>query len=41
MAKYALEHGVAAALCHYIKKFPELKENTVRTWQNGYIAELQ
>ena len=32
VVKYASEHGVAAALCHYIKKFPELKESTVRTW---------
>ena len=41
VAKYASEHGVAAGLRHYIKKFPELKESTVRTWRNGYIAELQ
>ena len=41
VAKYASEHGVAAALHHYIKKLLELKESTVRTWQNGYIAELQ
>ena len=32
VAKYASEPGVAVALCHYIKKFPELKESTVRTW---------
>ena len=41
VAKYVSEHGVAAALRHYTKKFPELKESTVRTWRNGYIAELQ
>ena len=32
VVRYALEHGVAAALRHYIKKFPELKESTARTW---------
>ena len=41
VAKYALEHGVAAALHHYIKKFPKLKASTFRTWQNIYVAELQ
>ena len=41
MAKYASEHGVAAALRHYVKKFPELKESTVRTWRNVYVTELQ
>ena len=37
VAKYASEHGVAAALHHYIKKFPELNESTVRTWQNTFM----
>ena len=41
VAKYASEHGVAAALRHYNKKFLELKESTVRTWRNVYVAELQ
>ena len=41
VVKYASKHGVAAALCHYINKFPELKESTVRTWRNVYVAELQ
>ena len=41
VAKYASEHGVAAALRHYNKKFPELKESTVRTWRNVYVTELQ
>ena len=41
VVKYASGHGVAAALRHYNKKFPELKESTVRTWQNVYVAELQ
>ena len=26
VATYALEHGVATALCHYIKKFPKLRK---------------
>ena len=41
VVKYTLEQCVATALCHYIKKFLELKESTVRTWRNVYVAELQ
>ena len=41
VVKYASEHGVTAALRHYIKKFPELKESTVRTWRNIYVTKLQ
>ena len=41
VVKYASEHGVAAALHHYIKKFPELKESTVRTWRSIYVTKLQ
>ena len=37
----ALEHGVAAALRHYNKKFLELRESTVTTWRNIYVTELQ
>ena len=41
VAKYASEHGVAAALRHYNKEFPELKESTAGIWQNVYVTELQ
>ena len=33
VAKYAAEHGVAAALRRFVKRFPELKESTIRTWR--------
>ena len=41
VAIYAAEHGVAAALRRFVKRFPELKESTIRTWQNVYVSELQ
>ena len=41
VAKYAAEHGVAAALRRFVKRFPELKESTIRTWRNVYVSELQ
>lgn len=41
VAKYATEHGVAAALRHFVKRFPELKESSIRTWRNGYIIVMQ
>ena len=34
VVKYTSKHGVVIALRHYIKKFLELKESTIRTWRN-------
>ena len=39
--KRAAEHGVAASVRHYMKEFPNLKENTVRDWRNAYRLELK
>ena len=39
--KRAAEHGVAASVRHYIKDFPNLKENTVRDWRNAHRLELK
>ena len=41
IGKRAAEHGVVAAVQHYIKDFPNLKENTVRDWRNAYRLELK
>ena len=41
IGKRAAEHGVAATVCHYIKDFPNLKENTVRDWRKAYRLELK
>ena len=41
VGKWAAEHGVVAAVRHFIKKFPYLKENTVRDWRDAYRRELK
>ena len=41
IGKRAPEHGVFAAVCYYIRDFPNLKENTVRDWRNAYRLELR
>ena len=41
IGKWAAEHGVVAAVRHFIKKFPYLKENTVRDWRDAYRRELK
>ena len=41
VGKYAAEHGVAATVRHYVKKYPELKESSVRTWRNVYTSEVR
>ena len=39
--KRAAEHVVVAAVCYYIRDFPNLKENIVRDWRNAYRLELR
>ena len=41
IGKRAAEHGVVASVRHYIKDFPNLKENTVRDWRNAYRLQLK
>ena len=33
VAKYAAEHGIVNAICHFKKDFPKLKESTIRGWK--------
>ena len=41
VGKYVAEHGVAATVGHYIKKYLELKESSVKTWRNVYTSEVR
>jgi len=41
IGKRAAEHGVVSSDRHYIKDFPNLKENTVREWRNAYRLEFK
>ena len=41
IGKRASEHGVVAAVRHFKKDYPNLKENTVRDWRNAYRLELR
>ena len=41
IGKRAAECGVGAAVRHFIKEFPCLKENTVRDWRDLYLKELK
>ena len=40
LAKYAAQHGVMATLRHYVPKHPGLKESTIRTWRDSYMAKV-
>ena len=40
IGKRAAEHGVAATVRYYKKRFPGIKENSVRTWKNVYTSEI-
>ena len=40
ITKYAAENGIAASLRHFASRFPDLKDNSIRTWRNSYKAEL-
>ena len=39
VGKYASEHGVLNAVCHF--KDMNLKESTVRDWRNLYLKQLR
>ena len=41
IGKSSAEHVVVAAVCYYIRDFPNLKENIVRDWRNAYRLELR
>ena len=41
IGKRASEHGIASTIRHLAKKYPNLKESSVRTWKNIYLAELR
>ena len=40
IARYAVENDIAASLCHFACRFPDLKESSIRTWRNLYQIEL-
>lgn len=40
IGKRAAEHGVAATVRYYEKRFPGIKESSVRTWKNVYTSEI-
>ena len=41
IGKRAAEEGVASTVRHFAKKYPKLKESTVRDWRNAYVLELK
>ncbi len=41
VGKRAAEHGVAATVRYFGKRFPGLKESSVRTWRNAYTLEIK
>ena len=41
IAKWAAENGIAATICHFAKKYPDLKESSVCTWKSAYTAEIK
>ena len=41
IGKRALECGTANTIRYYAKKYPDLKESSVRTWKNSYLEELK
>ena len=40
IGKQAVEHGVAATVRYYKKRFPGIKESSVCTWKNVYTSEI-
>ena len=40
IGKRAAEYGIVAAIRYYSKKYPDLKESSVRTWKNAYTSEI-
>ena len=41
IAKQAAENGIAATIRHFVKKYPDLKESSVRTWKSVYTVEIK
>lgn len=41
IGKMALENGAAATVRSYAKKFPGLKESSIRTWRDTYRTEVR
>ena len=41
IGKRASEYGIASTIRHLAKIYPNLKESSVRTWKNIYLAELR
>ena len=41
IAKRASEHGIASTIRHFSKKYPNLKESSIRTWKKSYTAEIK
>ena len=35
ISKRAAEHGIAPTIRHFTKKYPDLRESSVRTWKNA------
>ena len=40
IVRYAAENSIAASLCHFATRFPDLKQSSVRTLRNSYQTEL-
>ena len=36
IAKRVAEHGIASTICHFAKKYPDLKESSVHTCKNAF-----
>ena len=41
IGKRAVEYRIVAAIRYYLKKYPDLKESSVRTWKNAYTSETK
>ena len=41
IVKRAAENGIASIVCHFAKKYPNLKESSVFTWKSAYTAEIR
>ena len=40
IGKRAAEHGMAATVRYFEKKYPGLKESSVRAWKKTYTSEI-
>lgn len=41
IGKRASECGTTSTIRYFAKKYPDLKESSVRTWKNAYINEVK